>query len=94
MISQRCPRCSSRRIRTGYRPTPLFSKIIFRYNLLCDNCNWIFTGFALPGTVKRRKHRHHAPKPDDGIEHSDSHSNDTSPVEERSVKSPANFTAS
>jgi hypothetical protein len=38
-------------VRRGYRPTPLWSKILFRYNLLCDNCNWEFTGFAVPGTV-------------------------------------------
>ncbi len=60
MISQTCPRCHSKRIRRGYRPTPLWSKILFRYNLLCDGCNWEFKGFAVPGTVsakptKRRK---------------------------------------
>jgi hypothetical protein len=32
------------------------------YNLLCDNCNLLFRGFALPGTVPargthRRQHR-------------------------------------
>ena len=51
MISQKCPKCLSNRIRRGYRPTPFWSKILFRYNLLCDNCNWEFTGFAVPGTV-------------------------------------------
>lgn len=51
MISQRCPRCHSKRIRKGYRPTPFWSKILFRYNLLCDKCNWEFRGFAVPGTV-------------------------------------------
>ena len=51
MISQKCPRCHSDRVRRGYRPTSLFSKIVFRYNLLCDNCNWEFKGFAVPGTV-------------------------------------------
>ena len=49
-ITQSCPRCRSDRIRRGYRPTPFFSKIIGRYHLLCDNCNWEFTGFAVPGT--------------------------------------------
>jgi hypothetical protein len=37
--------------------------VLFRYNLLCDGCNWEFKGFAVPGTVdhnskkgkKRRK---------------------------------------
>lgn len=64
MISQRCPKCHSNRIRRGYRPTPIWSKIVFRYNLLCDSCNWEFTGFAVPGTVtvkptKKQKKRSH-----------------------------------
>ena len=54
MISQRCPRCHSSRIRSGYRPTPIWSKIMFRYNLLCDGCNWEFKGFAVPGTVSSK----------------------------------------
>lgn len=54
MISQKCPKCLSKRVRRGYRPTPIWSKIIFRYNLLCDNCNWEFTGFAVPGTVSAK----------------------------------------
>lgn len=57
MISQRCPKCFSKRIRRGYRPTPLWSKFLFRYNLLCDSCNWEFTGFAVPGTVSARSDR-------------------------------------
>ncbi len=51
MISQKCPRCHSNRIRRGYRSTRFWSKIIFRYNLLCNACNWEFKGFAVPGTV-------------------------------------------
>ena len=54
MVSQRCPRCASDRVRRGYRPTPIWSKVFFRYNLLCDNCNWEFTGFAVPGTVSTK----------------------------------------
>lgn len=57
MISQRCPKCRSSRIRRGYRPTPIWSKVLFRYNLLCDNCNWEFTGFAVPGTVESKPSR-------------------------------------
>jgi hypothetical protein len=65
MISQKCPRCRSSRIRRGYRPTPIWSRLLFRYNLLCDNCNWEFVGFALPGFIspmqtrssKQRKER-------------------------------------
>lgn len=48
MISQKCPKCGSKRIRRGYRPTSIFLKIFFRFHLLCDNCNWEFKGFALP----------------------------------------------
>ncbi len=54
MISQNCPRCHSKRIRRGYRPTPLWSKFLLRYNLLCDGCNWEFKGFAVPGTVSAK----------------------------------------
>ena len=54
MISQRCPKCLSKRIRHGYRPTPLWSKFLLRYNLLCDGCNWEFTGFAVPGTISQK----------------------------------------
>ena len=57
MISQKCPRCNSNRIRRGYRPTSFFLKILFRYNLLCDNCNWEFKGFAVPGTVSYKPTR-------------------------------------
>jgi len=57
MISQRCPKCRSYRVRRGYRPTPLLFKLFFRYNLLCDSCNWEFNGFAVPGTVEMSKGR-------------------------------------
>lgn len=52
MISQRCPKCQSSRIRRGYRHTSVVSKFVFRYYLLCDGCNWEFKGFAVPGTVE------------------------------------------
>lgn len=54
MISQSCPKCNSQRIRRGYRPTPFWLKMLFRYKLLCDKCNWEFTGFAVPGTVSSK----------------------------------------
>lgn len=59
MITQKCPRCNSKRIRRGYRPTSFLSKLIFRYNLLCDNCNWEFKGFAVPGTVSAKPTKKH-----------------------------------
>lgn len=62
MISQRCPKCRSSRVRRGYDQPPLLLRLIGIYNLLCDNCNLLFTGFAVPGTVTtrgshRKKHR-------------------------------------
>ena len=63
MISQKCPKCRSSRIRRGYRPTHFFSKIFFRYNLLCNRCNWEFTGFAVPGTVDYKPERKKKAKP-------------------------------
>jgi hypothetical protein len=58
MISQRCPKCRSSRIRRGYKPTPLLLRMVGIYNLLCNHCNLLFTGFAVPGTVpKHRKPR-------------------------------------
>lgn len=57
MISQRCPKCSSVRVRRGYRKTPVYMKVIGRYYLLCNACNWEFTGFALPGTVTAKSSR-------------------------------------
>jgi len=57
MISQKCPRCRSKKVRLGYKPTPIWSRLIARYNLLCDNCNWEFAGFAVPGTTSGKKKR-------------------------------------
>lgn len=54
MATQLCPKCKSKRVRLGYRPTPTYLKIIFRYHLLCDECNWEFTGFAIPGTIPKK----------------------------------------
>ncbi len=54
MATQRCPKCKSSRVRQGYRPTPILLKIAFTYNLLCDECNWEFIGFAIPGTVTKK----------------------------------------
>ena len=60
MIAQRCPKCKSSRVRRGYTDTPLLLRMIGVYNLLCDNCNLLFRGFALPGTVPARgTHRRH-----------------------------------
>jgi hypothetical protein len=66
MISQRCPKCRSSRIRRGYRPTSFISKIFFRYHLLCNRCNWEFTGFAVPGTVEVKPERKKRSTPKQG----------------------------
>lgn len=73
MISQKCPKCSSSRIRRGYRPTPFWSKMLFRYNLLCDACNWEFQGFAVPGTVTNKPTRKDKPKGKSGKENNKLH---------------------
>jgi hypothetical protein len=57
MIAQRCPKCRSSRVRRGYEDTPLLLRLIGIYSLLCDNCNLLFKGFALPGTVPPRGSR-------------------------------------
>ncbi len=57
MISQKCPKCLSRNVRRGYQRTPILMRLFFRYYLLCDNCNWEFTGFAVPGTVSTKPRR-------------------------------------
>ena len=53
MIGQRCPKCKSSRLRRGYKPTPFFLRMFGIYSLLCDDCNLLFKGFAVPGTVPR-----------------------------------------
>ena len=57
MIAQRCPKCGSSRVRRGYTDTPLLLRMIGVYALLCDNCNLLFKGFAVPGTVPSRGSR-------------------------------------
>jgi hypothetical protein len=44
-------------VRRGYTDTPLLLRLIGLYRLLCDNCNLLFKGFALPGTVPARGSR-------------------------------------
>jgi hypothetical protein len=58
MISQRCPKCRSSRIRRGYKPTPLLLRMVGIHYLLCNHCNLLFTGFAVPGTLGKSGRRH------------------------------------
>ena len=58
MTFQKCPKCGSREIRRGYKRTPLPLRLVGIHHLLCDHCNLLFTGFVVPGTLRRRrKHR-------------------------------------
>jgi hypothetical protein len=54
---QRCPRCGSKNIRKGYQHTAWWSALIGRYNLLCNNCNWEFVGFAFPGSLSKHSRK-------------------------------------
>lgn len=83
MISQRCPKCLSKRVRHGYRPTPIWSKVLFRYNLLCDACNWEFVGFAVPGTISHKPTKKHKTKTSAGL-----HSQVTNETIEKEDKKP------
>ena len=62
MISQKCPKCRSSRIRKGYKPTPLLFRLVGIHHLLCNHCNLLFTGFAVPGTVGRPNKKPRSPK--------------------------------
>ena len=54
-------------MRRGYTDTLLVLRLIGVYNLLCDNCNLLFRGFAVPGTVPARgTHRRHHHRRSDG----------------------------
>jgi hypothetical protein len=67
MISQRCPKCRSSRIRKGYKPTPLLFRLVGIHYLLCNHCNLLFTGFAVPGTVGRSSRKPHARSGSEGV---------------------------
>ncbi len=64
MISQRCPKCRSSHIRKGYKPTPLLFRLVGIHYLLCNHCNLLFTGFAVPGTVGRPNRKPHRSGPE------------------------------
>lgn len=88
MATQKCPRCESSRVRRGYRPTSLFKKLTFRYNLLCDSCNWQFVGFAIPGTVpsKTKKKRQTNALEDQAAEISSVLPSEVTPVTDNTIK--------
>ena len=41
-----CPSCGSSRIRSDYRPAPLYLRVVFVRALLCDYCNRQFRAFS------------------------------------------------
>jgi hypothetical protein len=45
--------------------------LLFRYNLLCDACNWEFKGFAVPGTVTNKPSRKEKSKSKSGDQKSE-----------------------
>lgn len=57
MISPRCPKCRSSRIRKGYKPTPLILRLFGIHHLLCNHCNLLFTGFAVRGIGGKSKRK-------------------------------------
>ena len=57
----RCPRCESARVQLGYGDPPLHLRLLCIRDLLCNNCNLEFRGFALPRRVKRGR----SDQPDD-----------------------------
>lgn len=66
MISQKCPKCRSSRIRKGYKPTALIFRMFGIHQLLCNHCNLLFTGFAVPGTVGRSSRKSRTKKDSGG----------------------------
>ncbi len=55
MFVRRCPKCGSSRVQRGFNDPPLPLRLIGIYDLLCNNCDFEFKGFALPGTIKRTR---------------------------------------
>jgi hypothetical protein len=53
MIGQKCPKCGSSRIRLGYKQPVWPIRLLGIHELLCDHCNLLFKGFAIPATLKR-----------------------------------------
>ncbi len=52
----KCPACRSDRVYKGYRPAPLFLRLLRFHSCLCENCNLQFRGFSLlPPRSRTRK---------------------------------------
>lgn len=57
MFSRKCPRCGSDKVRLGYRRSPWLLRLFGIHNLLCDHCNWLFTGIGIPWIGPRKAKR-------------------------------------
>lgn len=55
MSVQRCPKCHSTRVQRGFDDPPLILRLFFIYDLLCNNCDHEFRGFASHGEAKRTR---------------------------------------
>ncbi|HEY0101344.1 MAG TPA: hypothetical protein VGB76_20640 [Pyrinomonadaceae bacterium] len=44
-------------MRRGYTEAPLWLRIFLIHDLLCDNCNLLYRGFATSGALRRAKRR-------------------------------------
>ena len=56
-ITRNCPKCGSDKIRRGYRHTPWYLRMVGIRYLLCDHCNWLFTGFGILLSPRKSKRR-------------------------------------
>lgn len=57
MSIQRCPKCGSPRVQRGFDDPPLVLRLLCVYDLLCNNCDHEFRGFALHGSAKRTRQK-------------------------------------
>lgn len=58
MATLKCPRCASARVQRNFGDAPFLLRALGINDLLCNNCNAEFRGFAPPGTTRRsRRHK-------------------------------------
>lgn len=58
MATLKCPQCTSTRVQRNFGDAPLLLRALGINDLLCNNCDAEFRGFAPPGTIRRsRRHR-------------------------------------
>ena len=58
MATLKCPRCASARVQRNFGDAPFLLRAVGINDLLCNNCNAEFRGFAPPGMIRRsRRHK-------------------------------------